>query len=101
MCLTFLHFLQVPYHPVVAYLWGAHTNIQVVTNAAWSFYMLKYALKVSLAYLGANAIKVVVVLLPLQPLLHVSCSASCAMHDVANAMHAPDVRLCMLVSHCC
>ena len=38
--------LQVPYHPVVAYLWGAHTNIQVVTNAAWSFYMLKYALKV-------------------------------------------------------
>ena len=41
-----LHWLQVPYHPVVAYLWGAHTNIQVVTNAAWSFYMLKYALKV-------------------------------------------------------
>ena len=35
----------VPYHPVLLLLWGAHMNIQRVTNEAWSFYLLKYAMK--------------------------------------------------------
>lgn len=35
----------VPYHPAVLLLWGAHINVQRVTNAAWSAYMLKYAMK--------------------------------------------------------
>jgi hypothetical protein len=35
----------VPYHPTVLLLWGGHMNLQRVTNAAWSTYLLKYALK--------------------------------------------------------
>lgn len=35
----------VPYHPTILLLWGAHMNLQRVTNAAWSAYLLKYALK--------------------------------------------------------
>lgn len=35
----------VPYHPSVLLLWGAHMNIQVITNEAWSYYVLKYSLK--------------------------------------------------------
>jgi hypothetical protein len=37
----------VPYHPMVLLLWGAHTNVQRVTHSAWSYYLFKYALKVS------------------------------------------------------
>ena len=37
----------VPYHPLVALFWGAHTNIQRITSSAWSIYLLKYAVKVS------------------------------------------------------
>ena len=33
----------VPYHPAVLLAWGAHVNIQRVTNTSWSFYILKYA----------------------------------------------------------
>ena len=36
----------VPYHPSIALLWGAHTNMQRITNDAWSYYILKYAMKV-------------------------------------------------------
>jgi hypothetical protein len=35
----------VPYHPTVLLLWEGHMNLQRVTNAAWSTYLLKYALK--------------------------------------------------------
>jgi len=35
----------VPYHPLVLLLWNAHMNIQVITEAAWSRYVLKYATK--------------------------------------------------------
>jgi len=35
----------VPYHPAVLLLWKAHMNVQLVTQQAWSFYLLKYALK--------------------------------------------------------
>ena len=35
----------VPYHPTVLLLWKAHMNLQVITNEAWSFYLLKYATK--------------------------------------------------------
>jgi hypothetical protein len=35
----------VPYHPSILLLWNAHMNLQRVTNEAWSFYILKYALK--------------------------------------------------------
>lgn len=45
--------LQVPYHPMVLMTWGAHMNIQRVTSAAWSYYLLKYTLKVRPA---ANAL---------------------------------------------
>ena len=31
----------VPFHPGVLLGWGAHMNIQAVTNSAWSFYVLK------------------------------------------------------------
>lgn len=34
-----------PYHPAVLLAWGAHVNVQVVTDTAWSFYLLKYAAK--------------------------------------------------------
>ena len=37
----------VPYHPTILLLWGAHMNLQRITNNAWSFYLLKYSLKVS------------------------------------------------------
>lgn len=37
--------LVVPYHPAVLLAWGAHVNVQVVTDTAWSFYLLKYAAK--------------------------------------------------------
>lgn len=36
----------VPYHPTVALLWNAHCNVQLVTNKEWSYYLLKYAMKV-------------------------------------------------------
>ncbi|KAL3155152.1 hypothetical protein ABBQ38_011208 [Trebouxia sp. C0009 RCD-2024] len=35
----------VPYHPVILLLWKAHMNLQRVTQTAWSFYVLKYAMK--------------------------------------------------------
>ena len=35
----------VPYHPLVLLLWGAHMNIQKVTNCTWTFYLLKYVNK--------------------------------------------------------
>lgn len=35
-----------PYHPLVLLHWNAHMNIQLVTNVAWSKYMLKYSMKV-------------------------------------------------------
>lgn len=35
----------VPYHPVVLLLWKAHMNLQRITQTAWSFYVLKYAMK--------------------------------------------------------
>ncbi len=38
----------VPYHPTILLLWGAHMNLQRITNHAWSFYLLKYSLKVSI-----------------------------------------------------
>ena len=31
----------VPYHPACLLCWGAHMNIQAVTNTAWSYYVLK------------------------------------------------------------
>ena len=34
-----------PYHPTVLLLWNAHMNLQRITNSAWSFYLLKYAMK--------------------------------------------------------
>jgi hypothetical protein len=33
---------------MVLMTWGAHMNIQRVTSAAWSYYLLKYTLKVRL-----------------------------------------------------
>ena len=36
----------VPYIPAVALAWGAHVNVQKVTKSTWSFYVLKYTLKV-------------------------------------------------------
>jgi hypothetical protein len=35
----------IPYHPTLLLLWGAHMNLQLVTNTAWSKYLLKYSLK--------------------------------------------------------
>ena len=35
----------IPYHPTVALVWNANTNIQRITGTAWSFYVLKYAMK--------------------------------------------------------
>lgn len=35
----------VPYHPILALLWNAHSNILRITAEAWSFYVLKYATK--------------------------------------------------------
>eukprot|EP00798_Chlamydomonas_sp_ICE-L_P003121 gene3121-biopygen20880 len=35
----------VPYHPTVMAIWGAHSNLQVITNETWSYYVLKYAMK--------------------------------------------------------
>lgn len=35
----------VPYHPLCLLLWGAHMNVQRITHAAFSRYLLKYALK--------------------------------------------------------
>eukprot|EP00882_Tetradesmus_deserticola_P001750 GHRQ01001880.1.p1 GENE.GHRQ01001880.1~~GHRQ01001880.1.p1 ORF type:complete len:1314 (+),score=134.67 GHRQ01001880.1:549-3944(+) len=35
----------VPYHPTLLLMWGSHMNLQRVTNAAWTAYLLKYALK--------------------------------------------------------
>ncbi len=29
----------VPFHPKVLLMWGAHMNIQRITNSAWSFYL--------------------------------------------------------------
>lgn len=43
---SWAHRNVVPYHPIVAILWGAHMNIQRINSAAWSFYVLKYAMKV-------------------------------------------------------
>lgn len=36
---------MVPYHPAVLLAWNAHMNLQAVTDAAWSYYLLKYAAK--------------------------------------------------------
>lgn len=46
--------LQVPYHPMVLMTWCAHMNIQRVTAAAWSFYLLKYTLKVGAQLLAVT-----------------------------------------------
>ena len=35
----------VPFHPPLLLAWGAHMNIQAVTNSAWSFYVLKVCCK--------------------------------------------------------
>ncbi|MCO5577392.1 hypothetical protein L7F22_031224 [Adiantum nelumboides] len=35
----------VPYHPTILLLWGAHMNIQRVTNSSMSYYLLKYTMK--------------------------------------------------------
>ena len=35
----------IPFHPTVALVWNASTNIQRITGSAWSFYVLKYAMK--------------------------------------------------------
>ena len=35
----------VPYHPTVALVWNASTNLQRITGTAWSIYILKYAMK--------------------------------------------------------
>ena len=35
----------VPYHPALLLLWGAHVNILRVSNAQFSHYLLKYAMK--------------------------------------------------------
>lgn len=35
----------VPYHPTVLLLWGAHMNLQKITQTSWSLYVLKYAMK--------------------------------------------------------
>ncbi|KAK9827574.1 hypothetical protein WJX74_011054 [Apatococcus lobatus] len=35
----------IPFHPTVALVWNASTNIQRITGTAWSFYVLKYAMK--------------------------------------------------------
>jgi hypothetical protein len=40
--------MVVPYHPAVLLAWGAHMNIQCVTESSWSFYVLKYAAKMML-----------------------------------------------------
>lgn len=37
--------MVVPYHPAVLLAWGAHMNLQAVTDTALSFYLLKYAAK--------------------------------------------------------
>lgn len=36
----------VPYMPELLLLWGSHCNVQRVTNASWSLYLLKYTLKI-------------------------------------------------------
>ena len=38
----------VPYHPAILSAWGAHVNLQRVTNTSWSWYVLKYAAKMML-----------------------------------------------------
>jgi hypothetical protein len=43
---SWAHCNVVPYHPTLALLWGAHMNIQRINSASWSFYVLKYAMKV-------------------------------------------------------
>eukprot|EP00898_Chlorokybus_atmophyticus_P005720 jgi/Chlat1/6149/Chrsp41S05722 len=37
--------LVIPCHPAIALLWGAHVNLQRICNEAWSYYVLKYAIK--------------------------------------------------------
>ena len=32
----------VPYHPLLLLLWNAHVDVQLIAQAAWSFYVLKY-----------------------------------------------------------
>ena len=47
MCCIFLMlFLLAWLHLQVLLLWGAHVNVQRVTQTAWSRYLLKYTLKV-------------------------------------------------------
>lgn len=43
-----------PYHPLVLLLWNAHMNIQRITHAAWSLYLLKYAMKVRIASMNSH-----------------------------------------------
>jgi hypothetical protein len=40
-----LHRNVVPYHPAVLLLWNAHMNIQRITDASWSLYILKYTVR--------------------------------------------------------
>jgi hypothetical protein len=35
----------VPYHPLLLLLWSAHCNVQRITNADWSRYVLKYSMR--------------------------------------------------------
>ncbi len=35
----------VPYHPTLALVWNASTNLQRITGTAWSIYVLKYSMK--------------------------------------------------------
>lgn len=44
----------VPYHPILLLLWKGHMNIQFVTNTQWSFYLLKYQLKVRRLQFGCQ-----------------------------------------------
>ena len=38
----------VPYHPTIMRVWSAHSNLQLITNDSWSYYILKYAMKVQM-----------------------------------------------------
>lgn len=35
----------VPYHATILLVWGAHINLQWITFSYWSYYLIKYAMK--------------------------------------------------------
>jgi hypothetical protein len=45
-CPGYRHRNVVPHCPAIALVWNAHHNIQRIVHAAWSFYLMKYAMKV-------------------------------------------------------